>query len=90
MVHGSLDAFVNRDADEARRVIELDDGLDERMERVFRELVAYMVEDPQAIARALRLSFVSKYFERMGDQATNVCEQVVYMIEGRVIKHSRV
>jgi phosphate transport system protein len=46
-----------------------------------------MLENPNAITRALRLTFVAKYFERIGDQATNVCEQVVYMTEGRVIKH---
>jgi phosphate transport system protein len=89
MVHEALDAFVRRDAEAARRVIALDDELDRRMEQVFRELVSYMLEDAHSITRALRLSFVAKYFERIGDQATNVCEQVVYMAEGRVIKHPR-
>ncbi len=87
MVHDSLDSFVRRDADAARRVIQLDDDLDRRMELVFREVVSFMIEDPQSIARALRLTSVAKYFERIGDHATNVCEQVVYMVEGRVIKH---
>ncbi|MBZ5638671.1 MAG: phosphate signaling complex protein PhoU [Acidobacteriia bacterium] len=87
MVHGALDAFVRRDAATARAVIALDDDLDRRMEQIFRELLSFMVEDPRAITRALRLTFVAKYFERIGDQATNVCEQVVYMCEGRVIKH---
>jgi len=87
MVHGALDAFVRRDSEAARRVIHMDDELDGRMEQVFVELVSFMVEDPQSIPRALRLSFIAKYFERIGDQATNVCEQVVYMTEGRVIKH---
>jgi phosphate transport system protein len=57
------------------------------MEQIFRELLSFMLEDPQAITRALRLTFVAKYFERIGDQATNVCEQIVYMTEARVIKH---
>jgi phosphate transport system protein len=57
------------------------------MEVIFREL-PYMIEEP-SITRALRLNFVAKYFERIGDQATNVCEQVVYMTEARVIKHPR-
>ena len=87
MVHGALDAFVQRDAITARAVIAMDDDLDARMEQVFRELLSYMVEEPKSITRALRLTFVAKYFERIGDQATNVCEQVVYMCEGRVIKH---
>jgi phosphate transport system protein len=46
-----------------------------------------MIEDPKTITRALRLMFVAKYFERMGDQATNIGEQIVFMAEGRVIKH---
>lgn len=87
MVHDALDAFVRRDADAARGVILLDDDLDRRMELVFREVVSFMVEDPQCIARALRLTSVARYFERIGDHATNLCEQVVYMVEGRVIKH---
>lgn len=87
MVHGALDAFVHRDADAARAVCAMDDSLDTRMEQVFRELMSYMAEDPHTITRAMRLSFVAKYFERIGDQATNICEQVVYMAEARVIKH---
>jgi phosphate transport system protein len=89
MVHGALDAFVCRDAVAARRVIEMDDDLDRRMEQIFRELLSYMIEEPSSITRALRLNFIAKYFERIGDQATNVCEQVVYMTEARVIKHPR-
>jgi phosphate transport system protein len=88
MVHGALDAFVNRDPDAARAVRAMDDQLDSRMEQVFRELMSYMVEDPTTITRAMRLSFVAKYFERIGDQATNICEQVVFMTEARVIKHA--
>lgn len=87
MVHDSLDAFVKRDARQARQVILRDDELDSRMEQLFRELLTFMVEDPRTISRATRLTFVAKYLERMGDQATNICEQVVYMTEGRVIKH---
>lgn len=87
MVRGALDALVRSDADAARAVIRMDDELDQRMEQVFRVLLSYMIEQPQAISRALRLTFVAKYFERIGDQATNVCEQVVFMAEARVIKH---
>lgn len=87
MVRGALDAFVQRDVETARRVIAMDDELDGRMEQVFRELLSFMIEDQRTITRALRLVFVAKAFERIGDQATNVCEQVVYMCEGRVIKH---
>ena len=60
------------------------------MEQVFRVLLSHMIENPETISRALRLTFVAKYFERIGDQATNICEQVVYMTEARVIKHARI
>jgi phosphate transport system protein len=58
------------------------------MDLIFRVLLSHMMEDPKTISRALRLTFVAKYFERIGDQATNICEQVVYMAEARVIKHA--
>ncbi len=89
MVQGSLDAFVRRDAEQAREVIALDDELDHRTEAIFRELVSYMMEDPATITRSIRLTFVAKYFERIGDQATNVAEQVIYMVEGTVVRHPR-
>jgi phosphate transport system protein len=88
MVRGALDALVRRDAEAARAVIAMDDELDIRMEQVFRSLLSYMIEDPGTISRALRLTFVAKYFERIGDQAINVSEQIVYMIEAQVIKHA--
>jgi phosphate transport system protein len=89
MVRGALDAFVNREAAAARAVIAMDDDLDRRLEQIFRVMVSYMIEDPRTITRAIRLTFVAKHFERIGDQATNICEMVVYMAEGRVIKHHR-
>jgi len=88
MVRGALDAFVRRDAATAWSVIRMDDELDRRMEQTFRVLLSHMIEDPRTISRALRTTFVAKYFERIGDQATNICEQVVFMAEGRVIKHT--
>ena len=87
MVRESLDAFVRRDAGLARKVIMRDDEVDALTEQSFRELLTYMLEDPHNISRAIRLTFVGKYFERMADHATNVCEMVVYLAEGKVIKH---
>jgi phosphate transport system protein len=87
MVRGSLDAFVRRDVQAARAVIARDDQLDALMEQLFREMFSYMVEDPRTIGRAMRLTMVAKYFERIGDGATNICEMVVYLAEGRVIRH---
>lgn len=88
MVRQSLDAFVRRDAALAREVIARDDEVDLLTEQSFRELLTYMLEDSHNISRAIRLTFIGKYFERMADGATNICEMVVYLAEGKVIKHS--
>jgi phosphate transport system protein len=88
MVRQSLDSFVRRDATLARQVIARDDEVDMLTEQSFRELLTYMLEDSRNISRAIRLTFVGKYFERMADAATNICEMVVYLVEGKVIKHS--
>jgi phosphate transport system protein len=87
MVRQALDAFVRRDASMARRVIARDDEVDALTEQSFRELLTYMLEDSGNISRAIRLTFAGKYFERMADAATNICEMVVYLVEGKVIKH---
>jgi len=88
MVRQSLDAFVRADGNLARRVIAQDDSIDQQTEQSFRELLTYMLEDPRNISRAIRLTFVGKYFERMADGATNICEMVVYLAEGKMIKHA--
>jgi phosphate transport system protein len=87
MVHDALDAFVRRDAGLAREVILRDDVVDQLTEQSFRELLTYMAENPANISRAIRLTFIGKYFERMADGATNICEMVVYLVEGTVVKH---
>ncbi len=88
MVRHALDAFVKRDANLARAVIARDDEVDLLTEQSFRELLTYMLEDSRNISRAIRLTFVGKYFERIADGATNICEMVVFLVEGKVIKHA--
>lgn len=88
MVRGALDALVRRDPALAREIIERDDEIDALTEQSFRELLTYMLEDPRNISRAIRMTFIGKYFERIADGATNICELVVYMVEGKVIKHA--
>jgi phosphate transport system protein len=88
MVRHALDAFVRRDPVLAREVIARDDEVDRITEQSFRELLTYMLEDSRNISRAIRLTFIGKYFERIADSATNICEMVVYLAEGKVIKHS--
>ncbi len=87
MVKEALDAFVNRDAALARKVCKDDDVVDDLTEQLFRELVSFMLENPRTITRAIRLTFIGKYYERISDHATNVAELVVYMVEGKIIRH---
>jgi len=88
MVRESLDSFVRGDADLARNVIRQDDIADSLTEDSFRALLTYMLENPRNISPAIRLTFIGKYFERMADGATNICEMVVYLVEGKMIKHA--
>jgi phosphate transport system protein len=87
MLHDALDAFVRHDAETARRLCARDDEVDALNRQVFRELVSYMVEDPQTITRAMELILVARNLERVADLATNVSEEVVFIAEARVIKH---
>ncbi len=88
MVKHSIDAFVKEDAQLARKVLTDDDYVDDLMEQLFRELLSYMLEDTRTISRAIRLSFIAKYLERMADHATNIAELVVYLVEGKIIRHT--
>ena len=88
MVKESIDAFVKDDAALARKVLADDDFVDDLMEQLFRELLSFMLEDTRTISRAIRLSFIAKYLERMADHATNIAELVVYLVEGKIIRHT--
>jgi len=88
MVWDSLDAFVKWDPELAKKVRTQDDEVDELNEQLFRELLSFMIENPQTITRAIRLSIIAKYIERIADHATNISELVVYMVEGRIIRHT--
>ncbi|MGH7217549.1 MAG: phosphate signaling complex protein PhoU [Nitrospiraceae bacterium] len=87
MVKECLDAFVNRDAELARKVCRADAFVDDLTEQLFRELVSFMLEDSRTITRAARLTFIGKYYERIADHATNIAELVVYLVEGKIIRH---
>jgi phosphate transport system protein len=88
MVKESLDAFVNRDTELARRVCAEDEAVDALREQVFRELLTFMMEDPRTIPRAIRLILISRFLERVADHATNIAEMVVYMVEGKMVRHT--
>jgi phosphate transport system protein len=87
MVHEALDAFVRRDPDLARKVLTSDDAVDQLNEQLFRELLTYMIEEPKNVSRALRITFIAKYLERIGDHATNIAQMVIFMCEGRDVRH---
>ncbi len=87
MVKDVLDAFVNGDAQLARSVCERDDQVDGLNNQVFRELLTYMISDPQTITRAVHLILVSRCLERIADHATNIAEGVIFMVKALVIKH---
>jgi phosphate transport system protein len=87
MVHRSLDAFVREDVELALEVCSSDDTIDRMHDQLFRELLSFMADDPQAISRTMRLLFVSKYLERVGDHATNIAEMVIFLVRGTSIRH---
>jgi phosphate transport system protein len=87
MLKDSLDAFVAQDADLAMRVCEADDFVDNLNQQLFNELLLYMLKDSKNISRAVRLTYIAKYIERIADHATNIAEMVVYMVKGKVIRH---
>jgi len=89
MLRQALDAFVNRDAEAARVVLAADDAVDNLNVQLFRELLTFMIEDPKTISRALRITFIAKYLERIGDHATNIAQMVIFMSEGRDVRHPR-
>ncbi len=87
MLKDSLDAFVAGDADLAMSVCAADDFVDNLNRQIFNELLVYMLQDPKNISRAVRLTYITKYLERIADHATNIAEMVVYMVKGKVIRH---
>jgi len=87
MVKDVLDAFVKQDSPLARSVCVRDDLVDGLNDQVFRELLTYMISDPKTITRAVHLMIVSRCLERIADHATNIAEDVIFMVDARVIKH---
>jgi phosphate transport system protein len=84
MLMASLEAFKEHDALRARRICDDDDEVDALYDKVYRELIGYMVEDPATIERATHLTWVAHNLERIADRVTNICERVVYLVEGRI------
>jgi phosphate transport system protein len=88
MLNEALDAFVNHNPTRARAVVPQDKEVDAINRQLHRELVSYMIEKPNTITRCLNLMVISKSIERIADHATNIAEEVVYLYEGRDIRHT--
>ena len=89
MVSDAIAAYVARDATAARAIIPRDDEVDSLYWQIFRELLTFMMERPNTITIAIDLILVARFAERIADQATNICEQVVYLVEGEPITHQK-
>ncbi|HMK44971.1 MAG TPA: phosphate signaling complex protein PhoU [Dissulfurispiraceae bacterium] len=89
MTRDALDAFVRRDSKLARDVILRDDEIDELKRMVISELMIFMTEDPSLVCRAMRITFIATYLERIADHATNIAEMVIYLSEGKIIRHGK-
>jgi phosphate transport system protein len=87
MLRDALDAFVRRDLALAQSVLNEDDRLDELKTQIFRELLTYMLQDPSTIEPALDLILVSRHLERIGDHATNIAEDVIFIVSARDVRH---
>ena len=87
MLRDALDAFVRRDTRLAQQVLNEDDRLDGLKTQIFRELLTYMLQDPGTVEPALDLILISRHLERIGDHATNIAEDVIFMVSGRDVRH---
>jgi phosphate transport system protein len=88
MVKESLDAFVRGDEELALKVCKDDQFVDDLNEQIQRELLTFMMEDPETISRAIKINYISKCLERIADHATNVAEMVIFMVKGKDIRHT--
>ncbi|MXY23868.1 MAG: phosphate signaling complex protein PhoU [Acidobacteria bacterium] len=87
MLRDSLNAYVRHGTSLAREVLDRDDELDGLKEQVFRELLSYVLQNPATTEPALELILISRHLERIGDHATNVAEEVIFMVSGRDVRH---
>jgi phosphate transport system protein len=86
MLRDSLEAFKLRDTEWARQICDQDDEVDNLYDQVYKELLVYMLNDPKTIERATHVTWVAHNLERIADRVTNICERVVYMVDGKMVE----
>ena len=87
MLRDALDAFVSGDVGVAQRVLDRDDLLDDLKNQVFRELLTYMIADPKTVEPGIDLILIARHLERVGDHATNIAEDVIFIVNARDVRH---
>lgn len=89
MLHDALDAFARLDGKQALQLIAQDAVIDHEFRSIMRNLITFMMEDPRTISSALDTLWVAKAIERIGDHAKNIAEYVIYVVEGKDIRHTK-
>ncbi|WP_428087398.1 phosphate signaling complex protein PhoU [Candidatus Thioglobus sp.] len=87
ILHDALDTFARMDADQAMKVVTADQQIDEEFDRVSRLLITHMMEDPRNIKNMLHVTWCARALERIGDHAQNICEYVIYLVDGKDVRH---